>query len=79
MNEPTVAAIAYAVLNKQDRKETILVFDLGGGSFVVTLLCIDNGVFGCGATSGSTRLGGEDFDQRLMEYSIAQCQSKELS
>jgi len=71
INEPTAAAIAYG-LDKQDREETILVFDLGGGTFDVTLLQIDNGVFEVKATSGNTHLGGEDFDQRLMDYCIQQ-------
>jgi len=71
INEPTAAAIAYG-LDKQDREENILVFDLGGGTFDVTLLSIDHGVFEVLATSGNTHLGGEDFDQRLMEYCISQ-------
>lgn len=71
INEPTAAAIAYG-LDKQDREENILVFDLGGGTFDVTLLCIDNGVFEVRATSGNTHLGGEDFDHRLMDYCISQ-------
>lgn len=71
INEPTAAAIAYG-LDKQDREETILVFDLGGGTFDVTLLSIDNGVFEVLATSGNTHLGGEDFDQRLMDYCLQQ-------
>lgn len=75
INEPTAAAIAYG-LDKQDKEETILVFDLGGGTFDVTLLHIDNGVFEVSATSGNTHLGGEDFDQRLMDYFIAQFKRK---
>lgn len=75
INEPTAAAIAYG-LDKQDREETILVFDLGGGTFDVTLLHIDNGVFEVKATSGNTHLGGEDFDQRLMDFFIAQFKRK---
>jgi molecular chaperone DnaK (HSP70) len=71
INEPTAAAIAYG-LDKQDREENILVFDLGGGTFDVTLLSIDHGVFEVRATSGNTHLGGEDFDQRLMEYCMSQ-------
>ena len=71
INEPTAAAIAYG-LDKQDREENILVFDLGGGTFDVTLLSIDNGVFEVRATSGNTHLGGEDFDQRLMEFCMSQ-------
>ena len=70
INEPTAAAIAYG-LDKQDREENILVFDLGGGTFDVTLLSIDNGVFEVRATSGNTHLGGEDFDQRVMEYCMS--------
>ena len=71
INEPTAAAIAYG-LDKQDREENILVFDLGGGTFDVTLLSIDHGVFEVLATAGNTHLGGEDFDHRLMEYCISQ-------
>lgn len=71
INEPTAAAIAYG-LDKQDKEENILVFDLGGGTFDVTLLSIDNGVFEVRATSGNTHLGGQDFDHRLMEYFIKQ-------
>eukprot|EP00560_Eucampia_antarctica_P009602 CAMPEP_0197827234 /NCGR_PEP_ID=MMETSP1437-20131217/4054_1 /TAXON_ID=49252 ORGANISM="Eucampia antarctica, Strain CCMP1452" /NCGR_SAMPLE_ID=MMETSP1437 /ASSEMBLY_ACC=CAM_ASM_001096 /LENGTH=712 /DNA_ID=CAMNT_0043428001 /DNA_START=88 /DNA_END=2227 /DNA_ORIENTATION=+ len=67
INEPTAAAIAYG-LDKQDVEENILVFDLGGGTLDVTLLSIDHGVFEVLATSGNTHLGGEDFDQRLMEF-----------
>ena len=76
INEPTAAAIAYG-LDKQDREETILVFDLGGGTFDVTLLSIDNGVFEVLATSGNTHLGGEDFDQRLMDHFMAQFKRRE--
>jgi molecular chaperone DnaK (HSP70) len=71
INEPTAAAIAYG-LDKQDKEENVLVFDLGGGTFDVTLLSIDHGVFEVRATSGNTHLGGEDFDQRLMEYCMNQ-------
>lgn len=67
INEPTAAAIAYG-LDKKDSEKNILVFDLGGGTFDVSLLTIDNGVFEVVATSGDTHLGGEDFDQRLIEY-----------
>ena len=71
INEPTAAAIAYG-LDKQDQEETVLVFDLGGGTFDVTLLHIDHGVFEVRATAGNTHLGGEDFDQRIMEYCMQQ-------
>merc|ERR1712196_640255 len=67
INEPTAAAIAYG-LDKKDGEKNILVFDLGGGTFDVTLLTIDNGVFEVLATNGDTHLGGEDFDQRVMKY-----------
>jgi endoplasmic reticulum chaperone BiP len=69
INEPTAAAIAYG-LDKQNIEKNILVYDLGGGTFDVTLLTIDNGVFEVLATSGDTHLGGEDFDQRVMQYFI---------
>jgi heat shock protein 5 len=69
INEPTAAAIAYG-LDKKGGEKNILVFDLGGGTFDVTLLTIDNGVFEVLATNGDTHLGGEDFDQRVMAYFI---------
>jgi len=69
INEPTAAAIAYG-LDKKGGEKNILVFDLGGGTFDVTLLTIDNGVFEVLATNGDTHLGGEDFDQRVMKYFI---------
>jgi heat shock protein 5 len=69
INEPTAAAIAYG-LDKKGGEKNILVFDLGGGTFDVTLLTIDNGVFEVLATNGDTHLGGEDFDQRVMQYFI---------
>lgn len=67
INEPTAAAIAYG-LDKKGGEKNILVFDLGGGTFDVSLLTIDNGVFEVLATNGDTHLGGEDFDQRIMKY-----------
>ncbi|KAF8792667.1 endoplasmic reticulum chaperone BiP-like [Argiope bruennichi] len=67
INEPTAAAIAYG-LDKKEGEKNVLVFDLGGGTFDVSLLTIDNGVFEVVATNGDTHLGGEDFDQRVMEY-----------
>jgi len=79
INEPTAAAIAYGLDKGQETKaagaadaeKNILVFDLGGGTFDVTLLTIDSGVFEVRATSGDTHLGGEDFDQRLMDHLIS--------
>mmetsp|Transcript_25427 Transcript_25427/g.61263 ORF Transcript_25427/g.61263 Transcript_25427/m.61263 type:complete len:677 (+) Transcript_25427:132-2162(+) len=67
INEPTAAAIAYGLDNKGGEKN-ILVFDLGGGTFDVSMLTIDNGVFEVIATNGDTHLGGEDFDRRVMDY-----------
>ncbi|KAA8536854.1 hypothetical protein F0562_029332 [Nyssa sinensis] len=69
INEPTAAAIAYG-LDKKGVQKNILVYDLGGGTFDVSILTIDNGVFEVLATSGDTHLGGEDFDHRVMDYFI---------
>lgn len=69
INEPTAAAIAYG-LDKKGGEKNILVYDLGGGTFDVSILTIDNGVFEVLSTSGDTHLGGEDFDQRIMDYFI---------
>lgn len=69
INEPTAAAIAYGLDNKHKTSEQrVLIFDLGGGTFDVSLLAIDNGVFEVLATAGDTHLGGEDFDNRLVEH-----------
>eukprot|EP01038_Epipyxis_sp_PR26KG_P009233 gene9233-12447_t len=76
LNEPTAAAIAYGLDNGKSKEENILVFDLGGGTFDVTLLTIDNGVFEVKSTAGDTHLGGEDFDQRMMDYCISQFKKK---
>jgi len=67
LNEPTAAAIAYG-LDKKEGEKNILVFDLGGGTFDVSILTIDNGVFEVISTSGDTHLGGEDFDQRVIDH-----------
>ena len=67
INEPTAAAIAYG-LDKKDKERNILVFDLGGGTFDVSLLTIDSGVFEVVSTNGDTHLGGEDFDHRILDY-----------
>merc|ERR1712213_162534 len=69
INEPTAAAIAYG-MDKKDGEKNVLVFDLGGGTFDVSLLTIDNGVFEVVATNGDTHLGGEDFDQRVIDHFI---------
>jgi molecular chaperone DnaK (HSP70) len=70
INEPTAAAIAYGLNDKSSGEKNILVFDLGGGTFDVSLLTIADGVFEVVATNGDTHLGGEDFDQRVMEHFI---------
>lgn len=68
INEPTAAAIAYGLGKKTKGEMTVLIFDLGGGTFDVSLLSIDEGVFEVKATAGDTHLGGEDFDQRMMDH-----------
>merc|ERR1712194_902861 len=75
INEPTAAAIAYG-MDKKSGEKNIIVFDLGGGTFDVSLLTIDNGVFEVVATAGDTHLGGEDFDQRLMQHFIKMYKKK---
>ncbi len=67
INEPTAAALAYG-LDKQDKTQTILVYDLGGGTFDVSILELGDGVFEVKATSGNNKLGGDDFDERIMEW-----------
>ena len=67
INEPTAAAIAYG-LDKKGGEKNVLIFDLGGGTFDVSLLTIDDGIFEVKATAGDTHLGGEDFDNRMVEH-----------
>ena len=67
INEPTAAAIAYG-LDKKGQEKNVLIFDLGGGTFDVSLLTIEDGIFEVKATAGDTHLGGEDFDNRLVDY-----------
>ena len=69
INEPTAAALAYG-LDKQDKTHTVLVYDLGGGTFDVSVLELGDGVFEVKATAGNNHLGGDDFDERIMEYLI---------
>jgi L1 cell adhesion molecule like protein len=68
INEPTAAAIAYGLDKKTEGERNILIFDLGGGTFDVSLLSIDDGIFEVKATAGDTHLGGEDFDNRLVQH-----------
>lgn len=76
INEPTAAAIAYGLDKKTDGETNILIFDCGGGTFDVSLLTIDDGVFEVKATAGDTHLGGEDFDTRLMEHFMKEFKRK---
>ncbi|MDO4394734.1 MAG: molecular chaperone DnaK [Mycoplasmatota bacterium] len=69
INEPTAAALAYG-LDKQDKTQTILVYDLGGGTFDVSILELGDGVFEVKATSGNNKLGGDDFDERIMDWMV---------
>lgn len=69
INEPTAAALAYG-LDKQDTLQTILVYDLGGGTFDVSILELGDGVFEVKSTTGNNRLGGDDFDKRVMDYLV---------
>ena len=69
INEPTAAALAYG-LDKQDKLQTILVYDLGGGTFDVSILELGDGVFEVKSTAGNNRLGGDDFDERIMDYLV---------
>jgi heat shock protein 1/8 len=76
INEPTAAAIAYGLDKKTEGESNILIFDCGGGTFDVSLLTIDDGVFEVKATAGDTHLGGEDFDTRLMEHFMKEFKRK---
>ena len=71
INEPTAAALAYG-LDKQDKSQTVLVYDLGGGTFDVSILELGDGVFEVKATAGNNKLGGDDFDERIVEYLLEQ-------
>ena len=71
INEPTAAALAYG-LDKQDKLQTILVYDLGGGTFDVSILELGDGVFEVKATSGNNHLGGDDFDERIVDYLVSE-------
>ncbi len=71
INEPTAAALAYGV-DKQEKTQTILVYDLGGGTFDVSILEIGDGVFEVKSTSGNNHLGGDDYDQKIIDYLVAE-------
>ena len=72
INEPTAAAIAYGLDKKGQGEKNVLIFDLGGGTFDVSLLTIEDGIFEVKATAGDTHLGGEDFDNKLVEHCSAE-------
>ena len=69
INEPTAAALAYG-LDKEGADQTVLVFDLGGGTFDVSVLEIGDGVFEVKSTAGNTQLGGDDWDQRIIDWLV---------
>ena len=72
INEPTAAAIAYGLDSKSTQERNVLIFDLGGGTFDVSLLTIEDGIFEVKATAGDTHLGGEDFDNRMVDFFTAE-------
>jgi len=76
INEPTAAAIAYGLDKKGGKEKNILIFDLGGGTFDVSILSIDDGVFEVKATAGDTHLGGEDFDNRMVNHFVQEFKRK---
>jgi len=76
INEPTAAALAYGLEKKCKEEKNILIYDLGGGTFDVTLMTIEDGVFEVKATAGDTHLGGEDLDHRLMEHFMNEFKKK---
>src|SRR5215469_14124416 len=76
VNEPTAAALAYG-LDKQGKDEKIAVFDLGGGTFDISILELGDGVFEVKSTNGDTHLGGDDFDKRIIEWLVAEFKNDE--
>ncbi|EDN03533.1 heat shock 70 kDa protein 7 [Histoplasma mississippiense (nom. inval.)] len=76
INEPTAAAIAYGLDKKADGERNVLIFDLGGGTFDVSLLTIEEGIFEVKSTAGDTHLGGEDFDNRLVNHFVSEFKRK---
>merc|ERR1712158_45413 len=76
INEPTAAAIAYGLDKKSDGEKNILIFDLGGGTFDVSILTIEEGIFEVKSTAGDTHLGGEDFDNRMVDHFVQEFKRK---
>ena len=77
INEPTAAALAYGVDKDENKQQKVLIFDLGGGTFDVSVLELGDGVFEVLATSGNNRLGGDDFDKRIMDWIVSEFKSAE--
>jgi heat shock protein 1/8 len=76
INEPTAAAIAYGLDKKGQGERNVLIFDLGGGTFDVSILTIEDGIFEVKSTAGDTHLGGEDFDNRMVNHFVAEFKRK---
>ena len=76
INEPTAAAIAYGLDKKVGAERNVLIFDLGGGTFDVSVLSIEDGIFEVKSTAGDTHLGGEDFDNRMVNHFIQEFKRK---
>src|SRR5438105_5431707 len=76
INEPTAAAIAYGLDKKVEGERNVLIFDLGGGTFDVSVLTIDDGIFEVKSTAGDTHLGGEDFDNRMVNHFVEEFKRK---
>merc|ERR1711907_299140 len=76
INEPTAAAIAYGLDKNSSEETNVLIFDLGGGTFDVSVLTIEEGIFEVKATAGDTHLGGEDFDNRMVDYFLQEFKRK---
>lgn len=76
INEPTAAAIAYGLDKKVGKERNVLIFDLGGGTFDVSILSIEDGIFEVKSTSGDTHLGGEDFDNRMVNHFVEEFKRK---
>merc|ERR1719403_236523 len=76
INEPTAAAIAYGLDKKGSAESNVLIFDLGGGTFDVSILTIEDGIFEVKSTAGDTHLGGEDFDNRMVDHFVNEFKRK---
>ncbi len=77
INEPTAASLAYGIDKDENKSQKVLIFDLGGGTFDVSILELGDGVFEVLATSGNNRLGGDDFDKKVMDYIVEEFKAKE--